>query len=50
MASLQRSFHSVDGVLTRWSARNGVTLMRIALGIVFFWFGVLKLFPGLKGF
>lgn len=48
MASLQRSFHSVDGVLTRWSARNGVTLMRIALGIVFFWFGVLKLFPGLS--
>lgn len=48
MASLQRSFRSVDGVLTRWSARNGVTLMRIALGIVFFWFGVLKLFPGLS--
>ena len=27
-------------------ARHGITLTRISLGIVFFWFGVLKLFPG----
>jgi len=26
-------------------ARNGVTFLRISLGIVFFWFGVLKFFP-----
>jgi len=29
-------------------ARYGIMLMRIALGIVFFWFGVLKFFPGLS--
>lgn len=29
-------------------ARNGVPLLRISLGIVFFWFGVLKFFPGLS--
>lgn len=29
-------------------ARYGVTLLRLSLGIVFFWFGVLKFFPGLS--
>jgi uncharacterized membrane protein YphA (DoxX/SURF4 family) len=29
-------------------ARHGLTLLRIALGIVFFWFGALKLFPDLS--
>jgi uncharacterized membrane protein YkgB len=29
-------------------AAHGLTLLRFALGIVFFWFGVLKLFPGLS--
>jgi uncharacterized membrane protein YphA (DoxX/SURF4 family) len=29
-------------------ARHGVALLRISLGIVFFWFGVLKFFPGLS--
>jgi uncharacterized membrane protein YphA (DoxX/SURF4 family) len=27
-------------------ARHGVTLLRVGLGAVFLWFGVLKLFPG----
>jgi uncharacterized membrane protein YphA (DoxX/SURF4 family) len=29
-------------------AQNGVRLLRISLGIVFFWFGVLKFFPSLS--
>ena len=29
-------------------ARSGVPLLRIALGIVFLWFGALKLIPGLS--
>jgi uncharacterized membrane protein YphA (DoxX/SURF4 family) len=29
-------------------ARYGVTILRVALGIVFLWFGVLKFFPGLS--
>ena len=37
-----------DVRLTRWMARHGVALLRISLGIVFFWFGVLKFFPGLS--
>lgn len=41
-------YHRVDAAITRWMARNGVRLLRISLGIVFFWFGVLKFFPGLS--
>ena len=37
-----------DARIVGWLARNGITLMRIVLGIVFFWFGVLKYFPGLS--
>jgi uncharacterized membrane protein YphA (DoxX/SURF4 family) len=29
-------------------ARNGILLTRIALGLVFLWFGTLKFFPGLS--
>lgn len=29
-------------------ARYGIVLLRISIGIVFFWFGVLKFFPGLS--
>jgi len=29
-------------------ARHGITLLRLAVGVVFFWFGVLKFFPGLS--
>ncbi|HXI01186.1 MAG TPA: DoxX family membrane protein [Sphingobacteriaceae bacterium] len=31
-----------------WKARNGMTILRISLGLVFFWFGFLKFFPGLS--
>lgn len=37
-----------DLTITRWMARHGMVLLRIALGVVFFWFGALKLFPGLS--
>jgi uncharacterized membrane protein YphA (DoxX/SURF4 family) len=34
-----------DRSLTRWMARHGIVLLRVSVGIVFFWFGVLKFFP-----
>ena len=37
-----------DVGLTRWMARHGVTLLRVSLGVVFFWFGALKFFPGVS--
>lgn len=36
----------IDRRLTAWMADNGVRLTRIALGIVFLWFGIIKLGPG----
>lgn len=44
----QQWFDYVDVHLTNWMARYGVVLLRASLGLVFFWFGVLKFFPGLS--
>ncbi len=48
MTPLQSTFKRVDISLTMWAAKNGVRLLRIAIGVVFLWFGGLKLFPGLS--
>lgn len=31
-----------------WAAQHGITLLRLALGVVFVWFGAQKFFPGLS--
>jgi uncharacterized membrane protein YkgB len=38
----------LDVRITHWMARHGVWLLRVALGVVFIWFGALKLVPGLS--
>jgi uncharacterized membrane protein YphA (DoxX/SURF4 family) len=38
----------VDQRITRTMADHGLLLLRIALGVVFLWFGALKLIPGLS--
>jgi uncharacterized membrane protein YphA (DoxX/SURF4 family) len=45
---LPRVLRPIDIHITSWMAKHGVTFARVALGIVFFWFGVLKFFPGLS--
>ncbi|BCX05105.1 MAG: hypothetical protein KatS3mg053_3043 [Candidatus Roseilinea sp.] len=45
---LQRNFDRIDLRITRWMAQHGITLLRIGLGVVFLWFGVIKLIPGLS--
>ena len=39
---------SLEDRMISWWARHGITLLRLSLGAVFFWFGVLKFFPGLS--
>ncbi|MDX2162704.1 MAG: DoxX family protein [bacterium] len=39
-------FNRVDVSVTEWMARHGITLLRISMGVIFFWFGALKLIPG----
>lgn len=41
-------FDRLDRRITETMARFGVPFLRVSLGIVFFWFGVLKFFPGLS--
>lgn len=41
-------FEKIDVAITNWMARYGILFLRIGLGIVFFWFGFLKFFPGLS--
>src|SRR5687768_14085921 len=38
----------IDRRITAWMADKGLMLMRLALGVVFLWFGLLKLIPGLS--
>lgn len=45
-ATMARRFERTDRRITSWMAEHGLLLLRIALGIVFFWFGALKLIPG----
>jgi len=48
MQSLNQTVTKFDVMLTNWMAKYGVVLLRISLGVVFFWFGILKFFPGLS--
>lgn len=44
--NFSKQFDSLDGRITAWMARHGVTLTRLALGLVFLWFGAIKFVPG----
>jgi uncharacterized membrane protein YkgB len=35
----------IDARITAWMARHGITFTRVALGIIFFWFGIIKFVP-----
>ena len=48
MIRLPGTLEAVDVRLTRWMARHGIAMLRISLGVIFFWFGVLKFFPGVS--
>lgn len=41
-------FEAIDQAATKWMAKRGPLLLRLALGVVFFWFGVIKFVPGLS--
>jgi uncharacterized membrane protein YphA (DoxX/SURF4 family) len=46
--TLATRFDTIDKAITTWMARYGLIIMRVSLGIVFLWFGALKLVPGLS--
>ena len=48
MENFLQRFDRLDRAITRWMARVGIPLLRVSLGIAFFWFGFLKFFPGMS--
>ncbi len=46
--TFETKFQEIDQAITNWMARYSLTILRLGLGIVFFWFGALKLVPGLS--
>ncbi|MDP9201422.1 MAG: DoxX family protein [Gemmatimonadota bacterium] len=48
MKDIANRLDVLDARITNWMARYGLPLLRISLGIVFLWFGALKIFPGLS--
>ena len=45
---VEKFFSKFDKKLTDWMANYGLLILRISLGIVFLWFGLLKFFEGLS--
>ena len=45
---VEKFFSGLDKKLTNWMANYGLLILRISLGIVFLWFGLLKFFKGLS--
>jgi uncharacterized membrane protein YphA (DoxX/SURF4 family) len=46
--SIKELYNLADKRIIAWMARYGITLMRVVLGIIFLWFGVLKFLPGIS--
>lgn len=46
--TVEANFDRLDRQITQWMADYGLLIMRLGLGIIFFWFGALKLVPGLS--
>jgi uncharacterized membrane protein YphA (DoxX/SURF4 family) len=45
---LYRWLFQTDRSVTAWMADNGILLLRLSVGIVYFWFGALKFFSGMS--
>ncbi len=45
---LHALFDRIDVSITRWLSCYSITILRVGLGVVFFWFGALKFFPDLS--
>lgn len=37
-----------ENAFLRWVAANGLSILRVSIGIIYFWFGILKFFPGIS--
>jgi uncharacterized membrane protein YkgB len=45
---LGERFDTIDRNVAHWMAKHGVTMLRCSIGLIFMWFGALKLVPGMS--
>jgi uncharacterized membrane protein YkgB len=43
-----KSLNRIDLAITGWMSANGILLLRLSIGIIFLWFGLLKFFKGMS--
>ena len=48
MKAIANIVQQLEEKASLWMQSNGLKLLRISIGIVFFWFGILKFFPGIS--
>ncbi len=48
MEQIKTLYNDAEEKIVNWMARNGIVLLRVSTGVVFFWFGFLKFFPDLS--
>lgn len=48
MVNREEILKRYDEPITEWMARWSMPFLRVSVGVVFLWFGVLKFFPGLS--
>lgn len=48
MKTLLNKVQQIEVKVSAWMQKRGLLLLRVSMGIVFFWFGILKFFPGLS--
>jgi uncharacterized membrane protein YphA (DoxX/SURF4 family) len=48
MSLLRKRIQKADLTIIHWMAKSGFILLRLSIGIIFFWFGILKFFEGLS--
>ncbi len=48
MINRKKIIRKYDVPVTEWMARWSMPFLRVSIGVVFFWFGALKFFPGLS--
>jgi uncharacterized membrane protein YkgB len=48
MEHFANKIKQIEAKASAWMHKHGFLLLRISIGIVFFWFGILKFFPGLS--
>ncbi len=46
--SFQQKIEKAENQILNWMSVNGIILLRLSIGFIFFWFGFQKFFPGIS--